>query len=83
MLHLLEVFFANHDPTTPNRQGPDQGSQYRSVIFYYTPEQKKEAAETFIARSWTSAKQFTAPDRDAGGGRAGVLSRGGVSPEVS
>jgi peptide methionine sulfoxide reductase msrA/msrB len=36
---LLETFWASHNPTTPNRQGPDVGSQYRSVIFYYTPEQ--------------------------------------------
>jgi peptide-methionine (S)-S-oxide reductase len=37
---LLETFFENHDPTTRNRQGPDVGSQYRSVIFFHTPEQE-------------------------------------------
>jgi peptide methionine sulfoxide reductase msrA/msrB len=40
---LLDIFWANHDPTTPNQQGPDFGTQYRSVIFYYTPEQKAQA----------------------------------------
>jgi peptide-methionine (S)-S-oxide reductase len=40
---LLEVFWENHDPTQLNRQGPDHGSQYRSGIFYHTPEQKAEA----------------------------------------
>jgi peptide-methionine (S)-S-oxide reductase len=42
---ILEVFFATHDPTTPNRQGPDVGTQYRSAIFYHTPEQKRVAEE--------------------------------------
>jgi peptide-methionine (S)-S-oxide reductase len=45
---LLTVFFGSHDPTTRNRQGNDVGTQYRSVIFYTTPEQKA-VAEKFIA----------------------------------
>lgn len=43
---LLETFWQSHDPTTPNRQGPDLGSQYRSAIFYHTPEQFEAAVES-------------------------------------
>jgi peptide-methionine (S)-S-oxide reductase len=40
---LLDVFWSNHNPTTLNRQGPDVGTQYRSAIFYHSPEQKQQA----------------------------------------
>jgi len=45
---ILEVFFSIHDPTTENRQGADVGTQYRSAIFYHSPEQKA-TAEGLIA----------------------------------
>ncbi len=53
---LLTVFFGSHDPTTLNRQGNDVGTQYRSVIFYTTPEQQKQA-EDFI-------KEINASNKD-------------------
>jgi peptide-methionine (S)-S-oxide reductase len=42
---LLDTFWDVHDPTQRNRQGPDVGSQYRSVIFFHSPEQEEQAAE--------------------------------------
>ena len=42
---LLKIFWNNHNPTTPNRQGPDIGTQYRSVVFFHNEEQKKTAIE--------------------------------------
>src|SRR5207249_6166679 len=57
---LLQIFFSvAHDPTQLNRQGPDHGTQYRSVAFYGSPEQK-QAIETYIAQL-SAAKVFSQP----------------------
>lgn len=56
---LLEVFFVIHDPTTLNYQGNDAGTQYRSAIFYHTPQQKADAEEV-IARL-DAAKLWSGP----------------------
>ena len=46
---ILEIFFAIHDPTTPDRQGADVGTQYRSVIFHHSDEQRATAEEVVRA----------------------------------
>ncbi|MCV4808952.1 peptide-methionine (S)-S-oxide reductase, partial [Escherichia coli] len=66
---ILEVFFSVHDPTTKDRQGPDVGPQYRSVIFYHSEEQRRTAegviSELEARRVWerpivTELAPFTA-----------------------
>jgi peptide-methionine (S)-S-oxide reductase len=56
---LLKIFWACHDPTTPNRQGPDVGTQYRSIILYQNDDQKKAALDMY--RALTTARAFRAP----------------------
>jgi peptide-methionine (S)-S-oxide reductase len=56
---LLEIFFTLHDPTQLNRKGNDVGTQYRSAIFWHTPEQQAEAQA--VIAEFTAARQFDAP----------------------
>ncbi|MDA1096187.1 MAG: peptide-methionine (S)-S-oxide reductase MsrA [Chloroflexi bacterium] len=53
---LLRIFFSTHDPTTRNRQGPDEGPQYRSAVYYSSPDQQRDVeavmAELTTAELW-------------------------------
>ena len=77
---LLEVFFTIHDPTTLNRQGADIGTQYRSAIFYHTPEQKETAEQ--VIRELTAADVWGKPIVTEVSPIFGVLPCRSISPGI-
>ncbi len=74
---LTRVFYLSHDPTTLNRQGPDRGTSYRSVLFYQTPEEK-EIADRVTAEMNKDRLQWQ--NRDGGQAIGSILSRRRVPP---
>jgi len=56
---LLKIFFQIHNPTTRNRQGPDRGSQYRSVIFYHSADQQRTARR--VMEEWDRSARYEEP----------------------
>ena len=77
---LLDIFWMNHDPTQLNRQGPDVGDNYRSAIFFHSPEQ--EAAALASKKRLEEFGTLPAPDRHRDRSCGDLLGCRGVPPEV-
>ena len=80
---LLKTFWESHDPTQGMRQGNDVGTQYRSGIYAFTPEQKKAAEASKAMYGKALAKKRLRRDHHRDRRRAAVLFRRGLSPAVS
>jgi len=78
---LLKKFWENHNPTTLNQQGPDVGTQYRSVIFYHTPEQKELAEKSKEAQTQSGKWKKSRCDRNRPSGA--FLESRGISSAIS
>ena len=80
---LLQTFWESHDPTQGMRQGNDVGTQYRSGIYTFTPEQKAAAEASKAMYQKGSIKETLRRDHDGNCRRAGVLFCRGLSPAIS
>ncbi len=81
MNNCSQVFWSNHNPTQVNRQGPDVGSQYRSVIFYHSDEQKAAAEKS--KADLEASGQFSSSDCHANRSRTGFLRSRRLSSAIS
>ena len=80
---LLKLFWESHDPTQGMRQGNDVGTQYRSAIYTYSPEQRRAAEASRDGLSAAARNRPLRRDHDRDRRRAAILFRRGLSPAIS